>query len=214
MYLKEIWRYPVKSMAGEQLQSAEVTSDGIEGDRLVQARGSRGEVVTARIRPKLLSHKAKLNETGEPLVDGRLWSAPDVAKDVELATGPGVKLVRDEGPDRFDILPLLVGTDGAYAVLGYDHRRFRPNLVIGGVNGLAERTWEGKRLKIGEVLIQMVDLRGRCVMTTYDPDTIVQDRDVLRRIAMEYDGVFCLNCLVLVPGTVKVGDPVELVDQT
>jgi uncharacterized protein YcbX len=213
MYLKEIWRYPVKSMAGEQLQTAEITPDGIEGDRIVQARGSRGDVVTARIRPKLLGHIAKLGETGEPLVDGRPWSSADVAKDVELATGPGVKLVRYEGTDRFDILPLLVGTDGAYAVLGYDHRRFRPNLVIGGVEGLAERTWEGKRLSIGEVLIQMVDLRGRCVMTTFDPDTLAQDLGVLRRIAREYDGVFCLNSLVLTPGTVKVGDPVEVVDQ-
>ena len=210
MYLKEIWRYPVKSMAGEQLEAAEIGTDGILGDRIVQARGSRGQVITARTRPGLLGHKARLSETGELFVDERLWWTPEVANDVEVAAGPGVKLVRYEGPHRFDILPLLIGSDGAYAVLGYDHRRFRPNLVIGGVEGLAERTWEGKRLKVGKVIIHMVDLRGRCVMTTYDPDTLVQDPSVLRRIALEYDGVFCLNSSVIMGGSVKIGDPVQL----
>ena len=53
--------------------------------------------------------------------------------------GPGSRLVRDESLDRFDVLPLLVATDGAVGFLGYDRRRFRPNLLLSGVPGLAER---------------------------------------------------------------------------
>ena len=63
---------------------------------------------------------------------------------------PDARLVRDEGLDRFDILPLLVATDGAIAAFGRDGRRLRPNLVIGGVAGLEEREWEGGTLRIGE----------------------------------------------------------------
>ena len=76
---------------------------------------------------------------------------------------------------RFDVLPLLVATDGAIAAFGRDRRRLRPNLVIGGVPGLDERRWPGRRLRIGDVVIEVDSLRGRCVMTTVDPDSLEQD---------------------------------------
>jgi uncharacterized protein len=105
---------------------------------------------------------------------------------------------------------LLVATDGALAALGYDARRFRPNIIIGGVTGLAERTWEGRRLSIGGAVIAAVDLRKRCIMTTFDPDTVQQDVEVLKRIHRELDGTFALNCRVEKPGPVRVGDTVSL----
>ena len=58
--LAEIWRYPVKSMAGERLAAAELRRDGIEGDRLVQAWDERDRIVTARTRPGLLALRAAL----------------------------------------------------------------------------------------------------------------------------------------------------------
>ena len=119
--------------------------------------------------------------------------------------------MRDDGVERFDVLPLLVATDGAIRALGTDRRRLRPNIVIGGVEGLAERTWEGRQLKIGEVVIGMQDLRQRCIMTTFHPDSLEQDVGVLRRIQLEFDGRLALNCYVVSPGAVAVGDPVELV---
>jgi len=130
-----------------------------------------------------------LAENGDVLVDGRPWRAKDVALDVEKAAGAGTRLVRSDAEDRFDILPLLVTTDGMFAAVGYDRRRFRPNLVIGGVEGLSERQWEGARLRIGQVVIGMDDLRGRCIMTTFDPDTGDQDLNVLRRVQKEFGGV-------------------------
>src|SRR5687768_13133179 len=139
MFVAQLWRYPVKSMAGEPLEEAEARLDGLRGDRVVHVRDTRG-VVTSRSRPMLLAHKATLGPDGEPLIDGRPWTSFEI---------PGLRLVRDDTPGRFDILPLLVATDGAIAAFGHDGRRLRPNLVIGGVDGLAERGWEGKRLRIG-----------------------------------------------------------------
>ncbi len=123
MHLAELWRYPVKSMAAESLTRAEIRADGIVGDRVVHVRGAHGRVVTARTRPRLLGHRATLGSDGEPLVDGRPWRAPEVAQDVVAAVGPGARLVRDDGLERFDVLPLLVATDGAIRVLGADRRR-------------------------------------------------------------------------------------------
>ncbi len=211
MWVKEIWRYPVKSMAGESLKSAEFTKSGIVGDRTIQVRSRNGQVMTSRTKPLLLLHHATLGADNQVLVDGRPWAAEDVARDVEAAAGAGTRLVQYEGIDRFDILPLLVATDGMLEAVGYDLRRFRPNLVIGGVEGLSERQWEGAQLRIGPVVIEMEDLRTRCIMTTFDPDSGAQDLGVLRRIRREFNGRLGLNSYVVTPGRVSVGDPVELV---
>jgi len=208
--LAEIWRYPVKSMGGEQLDEAEIGEEGVPGDRVIQVRDARGRVVTSRSRPRLLLHRATLGADGEPRVDGRIWDDPDVARDVEEAAGPGSELVRDESPERFDVLPLLVATDGAIAALDVDGRRLRPNIVIGGVTGVAERQWPGRRLRIGDVVISMEKLRGRCVMTTWDPDTQVQDVSVLRRIVENFGGTMALDSAVVSGGTIAIGDLVKL----
>ena len=212
MHIAELWRYPVKSMAGERLDRVAVGANGVEGDRLVQAYRADGRVATARTFPGLLGHKGTLSTEREPLVDGRPWNDPSVAADVHRIVGPGSRLVHDDSPDRFDILPLLVATDGAIEAFGYDGRRLRPNLVVGGVAGLDERTWEGRFLRIGDVVIAIQDLRGRCVMTTYDPDSLEQNRDVLTSILDRFDGKLALNAGVLRGGLLSVGDTVELLD--
>ncbi|WP_321473989.1 MOSC N-terminal beta barrel domain-containing protein [uncultured Paludibaculum sp.] len=211
MWVQEIWRYPVKSMAGERLQTAEIGPAGIAGDRVIQVRNNQGRLYTARTRPKLLRHRAVLGPDGQVLVDGLPWQSDAVGVAVESAAGLGAHLVRSDAEDRFDILPLLVATDGMLKAVGTDSRRFRPNLIIGGVPGLTEREWEGAQLRIGSVLIGMEDLRGRCIMTTYDPDSGVQDLNVLRRIQRDFQGVLGLNSYVIEPGRVAEGDPVEVI---
>ena len=228
MHLAEIWRYPVKSLAGERLESAVLGLAGVPGDRIVQVwsgEGDERQIVTARSRPLLLRHRAALGAAAntEPLVDGRPWRAPAVAADVERAAGPGTRLVRsDEIEARFDILPLLVMTDGAIAAIAddpdlaavrVDRRRFRPNLLVGGVEGLAEMDWEGRSLRIGSAggaVVEMVDLRGRCGIPTFDPDDGRQSVGVLRAVARATGGVLGLNARVVKPGLVRAGDPVEL----
>ncbi len=211
MFVKELWRYPVKSMAGESLKAAELTKAGVTGDRIVQVRNAAGRIVSARTRPLLLRHHATLGPDKQVLVDGRPWAAEDVAREVEEAAGAGTHLVQSTAEDRFDILPLLVETDGMLEAAGYDRRRFRPNLVVGGVSGLSERQWEGKQLRIGQVIIGMEDLRSRCIMTTFDPDSGKQDLNVLRRVQKEFDGRFGLNSFVVALGSISVGDTVELI---
>ena len=211
MHLAAIWRYPVKSMGGERVEEIDVTSDGLTGDRVLHVRDARGRIVTSRSRPRLLTHRATLGADGEPRIDGRPWMAPSVAADVEQAAGAGAHLARE--PACFDVLPLLVTTDGALAALGVDLRRLRPNLVIGGVEGLTERTWEGRRLQIGDAIVECVELRARCIMTTFDPDTATQDVSVLLRIREEYEGTFALDTRVVRPARIAVGAPVVLLPE-
>ena len=210
MHVGEIWRYPVKSMAGEPLQEVDLTPDGIPGDRVVQVYGAQGRVITARTHPRLLGLRATLGGDGEPSVDGRPWTSPEVDVAVRAAAGPEAHLKRDDTTDRFDVLPLLVATDGAIGHLGVDRRRFRPNILVAGVEGLAEREWPGRQARIGKAVVAFKKLRGRCVMTTYDPETLEQDPSVLRRIVQELRGRLALDSYVIQPGHITVGDPVEL----
>jgi uncharacterized protein YcbX len=211
MKVTEIWRYPVKTMAGEKLQRARIGPLGLEGDRVVHVEDARGRVVTSRSHPRFLAHKGTLGPDGEPLVDGRPWGSPDVAAAVAAIGGPGAHLVRFDGAERFDVLPLLVATDGAIAAFGHDGRRLRPNIVVGGVEGLTEREWPGGCLRIGKVLIGVQDLRSRCIMTAYDPDTQVRDKDITRDIYQRFEGKLALNCFVIEGGDIAVGDAVLLV---
>ena len=211
MNVIEIWRYPVKTMAGEKLQRVGIGPLGIEGDRVVHVQDARDRVITSRSHPRFLGHKGSLDTHGAVMVDRRPWDSPEVAAAVVDIAGPGAKLVRYDGAERFDVLPLLVATDGAIATFGHDHRRLRPNIVIGGVEGLTEREWPGACLRIGKVLIGVQDLRLRCIMTSYDPDTLVQEKEITRGIYRRFEGKLALNCFVIEGGEIAVGDEVQLV---
>ena len=49
-------------------------------------------------------------------------------------------------------------------------------------------------------------------MTTYDPDTLEQNVEVLKEIVRKFEGKLALNCYVVEPGEMRVGDDVELVE--
>jgi uncharacterized protein YcbX len=210
MYVSEIWRYPVKSMAGELVRTANLTASGIEGDRMVQVQDARKHTVTSRTYPDLLGQHATLSPQGQVLVNGKAWTDAMVLAAVREIVGPGATLVNNTSLDRFDILPLLIATDGAIAAFGRDRRRLRPNIVIGGVEGLEERSWEGKRLMIGDAVVGIHDLRGRCIMTTFDPDTLEHDPTVLRDIVKRFGGKLALNCEVITGGFIETGQEVKL----
>jgi hypothetical protein len=215
MRVAELWRYPVKSLRGERLPVAEIAEDGVRGDRLAHVRQQSGRVVTSRFRPGLLGLQASLDDDGEPLIDGLPWASAAARERIRAVAGPGAELVRFAGPDRgqrFDILPLTVLTTGIADAMGVDHRRFRSNIVIAGAEGLAEVEWPGLGLRAGGVLIGVRNRRTRCVMTTFDPDTLEQDPSVLRRIVQSFGGQIALDCWVIEPGRMADGDAAELVE--
>ena len=215
MQVAELWRYPVKSLRGESLPEAELTESGISGDRLVHAVRPSGRVFTARTHKRMLALQGGLDGDGLPTIDGLPWNDPQALRRVRAATQPDAELVYYDGvgPQRFDVLPLSVATDGGVEAVGVDRRRFRANVYLAGVEGLAERGWVGRALRLGEAVVGVRQVRGRCVMTTYDPDTLVQDRGVLQRIVDELDGTMALDCAPVEGGVVRLGDPVTLVDE-
>lgn len=199
-----LWRYPVKSLAGEPIEAAELTAAGIPGDRIVHVRGPEG-LRTSRRHHRLLGLRGTLDADGTPLVDGHAWDSEEALALVRHAAGADAWLAAYDGLERFDVLPLLVATDGAVREFGRDVRRLRPNILVGGVEGMDERSWPGGTLRIGDAVVVLDSLRSRCPMTTVDPDTLERDPEVLRDIGRRFGGRLALNAGVLVPGVVRVG---------
>ena len=213
MHVSEIWRYPVKSLKGERLQETEIAKLGIPGDRQIAViRTINGRFLTSRSRPKLLGLQGSINANGVPTINGYLWTSTEALELVHEAAGEPVTLQHIPPPQAFDVLPLLVATDGAARYLNIDHRRLRPNIFLDDVPELEERNWPGRTIAIGDVRIHAEKLRDRCVMTTYDPDTQAQDPSVLLRIMRELDGSTALDSSITTPGRIRVGDQAHIVD--
>lgn len=213
LYVAGLWRYPVKTLAGERLPMTTLTADGLPFDRIVQVHGPEG-VRTSRRHYKLLGLRGTMDAEGRPLVNGHPWDSAEALALVKRAAGDDAWLEAYEGPERFDVLPLLVATDGAVDAFGRDIRRLRPNILVGGVEGMDERHWPGAELHIGAAVIRLDSLRGRCPMTTIDPDTLERDPEVLRDIGRRFGGRLALNADVLRGGDIHVGDTVTLVRPT
>ncbi|WP_410497837.1 MOSC domain-containing protein [Chitinibacter sp. S2-10] len=98
----------------------------------------------------------------------------------------------------------------------FDMRRFRPNLVIANSAAFAEDGW--RKIKIGEVIFEIVKPCERCAITTLDPDTALAAArgEPLRTLASfrkAADGViFGQNIIALNRGQLKPGQPVTILD--
>ena len=225
-----LWRYPVKSMAAEELDGTEVSWNGLAGDRR-WAFIRDGQVrsgfpwLTIRERPELLRYRPRFAQPDRPNASLVLVRTPcggelDVA-DPALAAelGPGVRVIKqDRGV--FDTMPLSLLTTQALAGLsrlagvGLVAGRFRPNLLVaasgGGVAEFPEDAWVGRVLRIGGLRMRVDKHDQRCVVPTIDPVTLRRDPAILRTIARERGNRFGVYGSTVEPGRVAVGDPVEL----
>jgi uncharacterized protein YcbX len=235
MRVLELWRYPVKSMQGEQLTVADVGPEGLAGDRgwaLFDADTGIG--LTARRAPDLLFATGRLRRDGTcevvlpdgtPTTDDAVlsdWLGRSVAlRQAGTITGP-----RYESPDD-DEIPGATrwhewqGAAGAFhdiavarvslvttGTLGsWDRRRFRSNVVL---EGSGEGGLTGTRVRLGTVVLDVNDPIARCVMVTRpQPGGIGRDTSVLKTIHREHGGDLAVGAQVHTPGTVRTGDDLE-----
>ena len=222
-----LWRYPVKSMAAEELDGAEVSWHGLAGDRR-WAFIRDGQVrsgfpwLTIRERPELAHYRPRFAEPDRPNASPTLVRTPgggelDVA-DPALAAelGPGVHVIKqDRGV--FDTMPLSLLTTQTLAAVGrlagtdVAAERFRPNLLVDASGrAFSEDTWVGRVLRIGGLRMRVDQRDKRCVMVTIDPVTLGRNPAILRAIARERGGWLGVYGSTVEPGRVAVGDPVEL----
>src|ERR1700737_2625502 len=209
LHVAGLWRYPVKSLAGESLTVATLTPAGIPGDRVVRVCGPEG-VRTSRRHHRLLGLLGTLGSDARPCINGHPWNSPEALALIKNAAGDDAWLEAHEGLERFDILPLLVATDGAVAMFGRDVRRLRPPILIGGVEGMAETLWQGAQLHIADTLVRLDAVRGRWTVTAVGSGPLERDPQVLKDIGRRFGGRLALDADVMRGGTVRMGDDVVL----
>jgi uncharacterized protein len=233
-----LWRWPVKSMAGERVNALRVDGRGAGGDRthavMHQHKGER-KPLTAREAPRLLAWQARypfnvdggIDPARPPFAivtapDGRSyrWGDPRLRHALAGDLGRDVELARD--PQGHQDLPrtLLVTTEASLQALGeelhgpVDLRRFRPNVHLDlDAAGWEELGWDGAELAFaGGVRLRLLHPCERCAIPTRHPDTQVKWPGLLKHLAAAHDQNFGINARVLTSGRIEAGEGVELVD--
>ena len=210
----ELHRWPVKSMAGESLEALELFEHGVPDDRRWALTWRDGQLLTARVCPRLLAWAARVNGGGVVVTDpdGREWTwgeelrarlAEDLGRDVRLHEDATLN------QDLHD--SVLVTFEASRAAIGRDLRRFRTNIHVEvDAPPFAESGWEGMRLVIGDAELSLLHPCKRCVIVTRDPDTQEADPGVLKHLHAERGSIFGINARPLGRATIRVGDTVRV----
>ena len=208
-------RWPVKSLAGEQLRGAWLDERGFAGDRthaLVDAASRDRRPMTARGVPRMLlwsaTYSGKADDRLEPAriptpalrsPEGRClsWSDPELPRALADDLGRPIALRRDLAGQQDVHRSILVTTEASRAALTaelgqpVDLRRFRANLHLAlDAPAFAEDHWQGARLRVGELELEFLEPCRRCSVPSRDPDTSEKWGTLLRWIFDEHDGRF------------------------
>lgn len=233
--IQALYRYPVKSMAGEALEQAPLGWHGLAGDRRfafrrVSEQGGfpwlTASKVPALIRyqPHRLDNAPDQHHPTHVLTpDGQVLElrSNQLLNEIAGRYGAEVELMQlkqgifDEAPISLITLATsekITGEAGKPA----DIRRFRPNIVIdtGQNDSFTEDQWVGKTLVFGDaadspaVHVTMRD--ERCVMVNLQPDTAQSDPAVLKTVVQLNQNCAGVYATVLRPGTLTVGQTIHL----
>jgi len=197
-----LWRYPIKSLHGEALETTRVEADGIPGDRASSLVVTRGHA--RRGKP----YRGKEDERLHRLRSG------DEAVSAADERGVAIDVVAADGGHEYDAAPISILVDrwmeGLNAALGYriEYQRFRPNIFVAAHAhmDLDEPALAGLELRLGTVRLKVRSPIGRCVTTTYAQDSGASDPAILRYIAAERGNAMGIYCDVLRAGAVRIGD--------
>ncbi|HVB13650.1 MAG TPA: MOSC domain-containing protein [Candidatus Dormibacteraeota bacterium] len=225
MEVAELWRYPVKSMAGERISTAEVGQRGLPGDRRLAvfelAPHPQEKQLSARDVAGLLRFRATLNsgavQVAGPAWDWLPWDDQQVRRRISQQCRRELEL-RPTPDGAFDDSPILLVHLATTAALseeldGYvDPRRFRANLYLEGQGVAAheERLLVGREIRCGAAVLEVTSACPRCSITTRDPDTWANWPQLLRHLVQSHDELVGVYCRVKLPGRISAGDRVEL----
>lgn len=225
--IRELRRYPVKSMRGEVLPSTELTLQGLPEDRryaFVQA-DSRSSFpwLTARELPEMLCYGTSVEKAGSPEVavtvitpDGEKWpvESEDLRRSLEQRSGRALFLLRDFR-GSYDVAPVSLISRQTVARIAdesgtvEDACRFRPNLLVDLESGQAfdELSWAGRILRVGDTArIAITQVDQRCMMITLDPATAKSSPSILRCVVQQHGQSAGVYGTVLTPGEIRPGD--------
>lgn len=222
-----LWRYPIKSMAGEPLAEVEVAWHGFAGDRRWAfirngVPQSGFPWLTLRERGDMSHYRPSFVDPAQPdksptivrTPSGVVFDVTDQGLAAELWPQGAQVIKQNRG--IFDTFPLSLVTTQTIARLSemvgaqLDVQRFRPNIVVEVAEEAAfqEDGWVGSVLSIGGMRMRVDKRDGRCVVITIDPTTTERNPAILRTVARDRQGCLGVYGSTVDPGRVAVNDPV------
>lgn len=222
--VQEIRRYPVKSMAGESLTTADVDARGLVGDRWYAVVDGDGRLSSgknsrrSRRRDAVFDFSSRTTDEGVRVTGpGGEWSVGDPALDRALtgAMGDPVRVLAEDLTPHYDDAPVsLVGTaslDWCREHLGVDadRRRIRPNLVVDTSEPFVEETWSGG-LTIGDTALTVARRIERCRMIDIAQEGLHREGGWLKALTETREMSLGVYLEVTEPGAFRVGDEVLL----
>ena len=241
--ISAIFRYPVKSMAGELLDVARLSWHGIEGDRRLAFRRLTDKSgfpwLSASKLPQLLLYKPvwldsdATSKNGELLPthvctpDGKEYElrSDELREDISSRYGSDVELMNLKSGifDEACLSVISLGTvHGIERESGrdVDLRRFRPNVVIetDSAEPFEEDRWVGRTLLFGEgssgAALRVTMRDERCVMVNLDPDTAERDSEVMKTVVRMNENYAGIYGTVVRAGELRVGQVVTAEGRT
>lgn len=222
-------RYPVKSMAGEDLPAATFDRRGMDGDRwfaVVDEEGGLTSVKNSRRfrrRDGITDFAARTDGSGVlvSVADegGDLaWPAGDPSLDAELTRrlGAPLRVVAERTVSHFDAAPVsLVGSASlrwCAEELGIevDPRRLRVNVVVETDTPFVEEGWVGRHLRCGELDLVVSERVPRCRMVNLAQDGLAEPARLLQALGEHRETCLAMYALVDRPGTLRAGDVLTL----
>lgn len=226
--VQSLWRYPVKSMVGEQCNSLAINHRGVEGDRLYAIQDTKGKFGsgknTRRFRriDGLLSYKS-FYQNNLPVIefpDCRVMNGntPEINSVLSKTLGQPVTLAKEQKISHHDDSPIHILTTASLKWLKkalpnseIDETRFRPNLLLNVVGDtLVEHQWKGKKIRVGEVTLKITKLAERCIMTSCSQKNLPEDLQIFRHIINESNLMFGVYAKVITGGVVNIRDEVTI----
>jgi len=231
--IRQLARYPVKSMRGESYASLPLTLQGFEEDRryaFVQAESrSAFPWLTAREMPDLLRWQTSLEKPGTPEVAvtvtspaGERWpvASSELRQIIEKQFGKPVFLLRDRR-GSFDAANVSLISRQTIQRIAEETQtelspwRFRPNLLVDLESGAAfdELKWVGRVLRLGDkARVAVIKNDERCVIITLDPITSQPTPQILKCVVQQHNNCAGVYATALTPGEVRTGDSIALED--
>jgi len=222
--VESLWRYPVKSLIGENLDIFYVTARGVSGDREYSISNAEGKFGsgknTRRFRriDGLFSMSAKTldNEVSITLPDGKVLCSCDTSINDKLSEilGQNITLTKEAKISHFDDGAIHILSTSSLSLLqkslpdsGIDVRRFRPNIVID--SQYIDDELIGKTIKIGEIILEITHKTQRCRMISLKQLNIEKSPEILKSVSKNFGLYFGVYARVISTGSISIGDHVE-----
>ncbi len=225
--IHSLWRYPVKSLLGEKLDSLHIDQRGVVNDRLYAIATPEGKFASGKNTHRFrrldglftMSATTDAETVSIKFPDGTVFTndSTNIHEKLSKTLGQKVELSKENQISHFDAGSIHILTTGMLSKLQrllpqaqIDERRFRPNIVVELFPDIPDDDLIGKTISLGEVELKINTKTERCRMITLQQGTLESRPELLKAVSKSFGLNVGVYASVLKPGVVRQDDGVRV----